>query len=68
MPDNKKLFTEDKNESYTEYGIELDKEIYQAIYPIFKKWVKCGFKIREIEYIISKSSIDISLNHLLGWD
>ena len=59
----KTLYNED--ERMTDEATSLDKEAYQALEPIFDKWLSHGFKIREIQYLIQHVCLDISLDKLI---
>jgi hypothetical protein len=54
----KRLFNDD--ERYTSIALDLDLEASRVIAPLFKKYIQLGFSIREIEYVIDKTVIDVS--------
>lgn len=60
----KDLFYSDK-EFYTEEGHCLDKLAREAIKPIFIDFIKQGFKVREIEYVIKATITDLALEDLI---
>lgn len=61
------LFLDNKDENYTADGLQLDHEASALFRPLFDKYVSKGFKAREIEYIISATVRDVSLETLIGW-
>jgi hypothetical protein len=61
----KKPIYKEEDERLTDEATSLDMEAYQALEPIFNKWIRHGFKIREIQYLIQHVCLDISLNKLL---
>jgi hypothetical protein len=56
----------DENERQTKDADDLDGEVAQVLEPIFSKWVKEGFKIREIESVMRSVCMDLALDALLG--
>lgn len=56
-----------EKEGYTDEAEELDRKVTAAIAPIFEEFVDKGYKIREIEYIMQKAVLNISLESLLDW-
>lgn len=61
----KHLFSEDKREHFTDDGMEIDRLASEALAPIYELAKARGYSIREVQYIISMSSLDLSLMTLL---
>jgi len=59
----KTLFTE--SDRMNSVADAIDKEAYEAVLPIFKKYFEEGYSARNISYIISFTVRDIELNMLL---
>ena len=55
----------DKNERYTEESIYLSNDVEMALRPIIEKYIKMGFKTREIEYVVARAATDIALEILI---
>lgn len=62
----KRLFTEDKRESYTEDGFNLSCEVDRAIRPIAEKYADMGFSIRDIDNIMTSEVCSVCLRIILG--
>jgi len=61
---SKELF--DENERYKEGASLIDIEVYNLLLPVFERLIKEGYKIRQIEYIMRASVLDISLDEILN--
>ena len=59
----------DANENYTKYALHIDREMQEALAPIFKKYLKEGAKIRELAYIACEAIQDVHLGllHQPSW-
>ncbi len=57
----------DSDERYNEIAQSLDREVLKVLEPIFKRWVKYGYKARDISKIMSDSVYDIELRTIIGW-
>jgi len=60
----RKMF--DENERSTPEKNDLSKELELALSPIFEKYYRLGFGIRDIEYVAKQVCTDIALDKLLG--
>ncbi len=56
----------DKGERYNGIGEEVAKDFRLALFPVFQKWEKMCYA-RELQYIATMESMDISLEILLDW-
>ena len=57
-----------ENDSYTDFAHSLDFETGRAVRQIFKNYMKLGYSIREIEYVMSNAIRDLALANLLNWE
>lgn len=57
----------DENERYSRAAIDLDNEIQNAVLPIILRYIKAGYRIREVAYVASSAIRDAELTELLGW-
>jgi hypothetical protein len=62
-----KLFMDNKAENYTHEASDLDYEAAMMLRPLFKKYIDMGFKIRDIQYIVTGAVTDTALIELLEW-
>ena len=62
----KELFT-GRDENWTPVALDLDTKIQGMLTPIFDEYMKMGYKIRDIEYLITHAVTDLSLMYLLHW-
>ncbi len=63
MPKSKTLFTE--QEFFNETGKQINSEIMLAMRPIIRKFVKQGYRVREICSLIMKASICLEAEFVL---
>jgi len=56
----------DKDERYTKNGLEFDRQIGDAIRPIFQWWVSQGYSIRQLGYISRMTMMDEELMTILS--
>ena len=64
--EKKRLFDE-VTERRKEVARQLSDEFYAAVAPIFEKYQKEGYSVREIAMLMEDEVTDIMLTHLLGW-
>ena len=60
----KRLFY-DNNLYYTDMAKELDTEATKIIRPLMIKFMEKGYDMRDICYVITRTTMDIELEHLL---
>ena len=56
-------FTESEN--YTEFGLQIDREVANALIVIYEKYQN-HVPLRTLAYIVSRASIDVELSLLLA--
>jgi hypothetical protein len=61
-----KKFYKDDYESLNDVGNQVDKEIYDALEPIIKKWVDAGYSTIELESLIGGTVSYIVLSNRLS--
>jgi len=55
----------DKNNKYTSVAHELDQQTFNAVYDVFKDFIRQGYSPREISYTMQNAIRDIELNILI---
>jgi hypothetical protein len=58
----------DKNDRYTGAAMNIDKRVYDALFPIFEEFSRQGFGIREISHIASLAVHDVETKFILNQD
>jgi hypothetical protein len=56
-----------ERELYTEQGMELDTQIRNSVEPIIHKYIELGVSLRDIQYIVQASVMDLVLEYIVGW-
>ena len=55
----------DKDEHYSDDGLELDTEMNAALSTIYKKWIEKGYKIRDITGLLHSTIASMSNYQIL---
>ena len=58
----------DQGERYTDDGLALMSQTDKLLRPLFQKWVKKGFSIRDIGSIMNSEVTDLTNEHILSKD
>lgn len=59
------LFSQNGYESYSPEALSIDQEVFAAVRPIFVKYLGMGYSARELNYLMSKTILDIELMELM---
>lgn len=64
----KRLFSEDKQETYTEEALALSLKAKTVLEPLIAEWSNMGFSIRDIEYVLHSEVLELCLMSIIGWN
>lgn len=59
----KRLFRE-TDEKWTEEALQLENELFKVIKPIFNKYVKKGYSVRDMQLVMEGAIISVCLDEL----
>lgn len=63
----KRLFKENKEESFSKEALDLDAEIMKVVKPIVKKYIDMGYCKRDIRSIVIDAASEAILVEIVGW-